>query len=505
MQNDILLEMKNISKIFPGCKALDNVDFTVRKGTVHALMGENGAGKSTLIKILTGVHVAEEGTMSFDGKKVKFHTPKEAQNGGISTIYQELDLIPELSIAENIFLGRELMNGKFISWKETVRRAQEIMDSLNIKVDVTDILSSKSTAIQQMVSMARAVSVNAKMVVMDEPTSSLDDKEVAVLFKVVRDLREKGVAIIFITHKLDEVFEISDEMTILKDGVVVKTSRIKDIDKLQMVSYMVGREADSIVNTKKDYSKVKVRDEAIVAAKGLCKKPKVIDQDIEVKKGEILGLAGLLGSGRTELARLLFGADKPEKGTVYINGNEVHLKGPRDAINHKLAFCFEDRKTEGIIPNMSVKENLTLGILDNISKMGVVSRKKQDEIVNDFIKKLKIKVSNPNQPIKSLSGGNQQKVLLARALAANPELLILDEPTRGIDVGAKKEILDITETLAMDGISVIIISSEIPELVSSCSKINVIRDGKTVGELTADEISEASILKSIAGHEEKEV
>ncbi len=502
MQNEILVEMKNISKIFPGCKALDNVDFTVRKGTVHALMGENGAGKSTLIKILTGVYVAEEGTMMLDGEEVKFHAPKEAQKKCISTIYQELDLIPELSIAENIFLGRENMRGKFINWKETVKRAQEIMDSIGIAVDVRDILSSKSTAIQQMVSMARAVSVNAKMVVMDEPTSSLDDKEVAVLFKVIRDLREKGVAIIFITHKLDEVFEISDEMTILKDGEVVKTSSIKDIDKLQMVSAMVGRDADSIVNAKKDYSKVKVRDEAIIKGTNLYHKPKVIDQEIEVKKGEILGLAGLLGSGRTELARLLYGADKLEKGKIEVNGEETHLKVPRDAIAKKIAFCFEDRKTEGIIPNMSVKENLTLGILDSISKFGVVSRKKQNEIVDDYIKKLKIKVSNPDQPIKSLSGGNQQKVLLARALATKPELLILDEPTRGIDVGAKKEILDITETLTQEeGLSVVIISSEIPELVSTCTKVNVIRDGKTVGELSREEISEASILHSIAGHE----
>jgi len=499
MSNDTLLQMKNITKVFPGCKALDHVDLTVKKGSVHALMGENGAGKSTLIKVLTGVHQADEGEMYLNSEKVYFSTPKEALDKGISTIYQELDLIPELTIAENIFLGREIMKGKLIDWKTTFDKAQEIIKSINLDIDVKSILSSHSTAIQQMVSIARAVSVQTKLVVMDEPTSSLDEKEVEILFKVIRDLKSRGVSIIFITHKLDEVFQICDEMTIMRDGVIVANTDVQSISKLKLVSLMVGRDSSGIIDQKKDYSKVNVRDESVLSVNNLSRKPKVVEQSLVLKKGEILGLAGLLGSGRTELARLVFGVDKPESGEIYVKEEKVHLKTPRAAIKKNMAFCFEDRKIEGIIPEMSVKDNITLAILPRISKMGVVSNKKQDEIVNKFIDALRIKVSDPDQPIKSLSGGNQQKVLLARALASNPELLILDEPTRGIDVGAKKEILDITESLAEEGIAVLLISSELQELVSSCSKISVIRDGKKVGELEGEEISEKAILKAIAG------
>mgnify|MGYP000892855890 CR=1 FL=1 len=499
MGNEILLQMKNITKVFPGCKALDNVDLTVKKGSVHALMGENGAGKSTLIKVLTGVHQADEGEMYLNGEKVHFSSPKEALDKGISTIYQELDLIPELSIEENIFLGREILKGKFIDWKQTFEKAREIMQSINIDIDVRSILSSHSTAIQQMVSIARAISVQARLVVMDEPTSSLDEKEVEILFKVINDLKSRGVSIIFITHKLDEVFQICDDMTIMRDGVVVANTDVQSISKLKLVSLMLGRDSSGIIDQKKDYSKVNIRDENVLIAENLSRKPKVINQSLNLKKGEILGLAGLLGSGRTELARLVFGVDRPECGDIYVKDEKVNLRTPRDAIKKNMAFCFEDRKVEGIIPEMSVKDNITLAIMPKISKMGVVSKKKQDEIVDKFIKALRIKVSDPEQPIKSLSGGNQQKVLLARALASDPELLILDEPTRGIDVGAKKEILDITESLAEEGIAVLLISSELQELVSSCSKINVIRDGKKVGELEGEEISEKAILKAIAG------
>ncbi len=499
MSHDILLQVNNVTKSFPGCKALDNVGLTVRKGSVHALMGENGAGKSTLIKVLTGVYQADEGEIFINGEKVFFSTPKEALDKGISTIYQELDLIPELSVAENIFLGREIMKGKLIDWKKTHEKAREIMESIHIDIDTKSTLSSHSTAIQQMVSIARAVSVQAKLVVMDEPTSSLDEKEVAILFQVIKDLKSRGVSIIFITHKLDEVFQICDEMTIMKDGVVVANADVEKISKLEMVSLMVGRDSSGIVDNKKDYSRVNVREESVLAVKNLKHGSKVVDQSLDLKKGEILGLAGLLGSGRTELVRLVFGVDKPESGEIYVKQEKVHFKSPRAAMKKNMAFCFEDRKVEGIIPNMSVKNNITLAILPRISKLGVVSNKKQDEIVGKYIDALKIKVSDPSQPIKSLSGGNQQKVLLARALASNPELLILDEPTRGIDVGAKKEILDITESLAEEGISVLLISSELQELVSSCSKISIIRDGKRVGELNGEEISEKEILKAIAG------
>lgn len=499
MSDNILLHMKNIDKQYPGVKALDNVEFKVSRGKVHALMGENGAGKSTLIKVLTGVATLDSGEVTLDGEKVTIHSPADANALGISSVYQELDLIPELSIAENIYLGREI-RGKagLINWKATRKAAKEILTSMGIDVDVRDILSTKSTAIQQMVSIARAISINAKLVVLDEPTSSLDTSEVQILFKVIRDLKSRGISVIFITHRLDEVFEMSDEMTILKDGVMVHTSEVADITRLEMVSKMIGADASSIVSYRKAYNDDKIKEDAIIKGTNLWHKPKVQGQDIEIKKGEILGLAGLLGSGRTELVRLLFGADHMLDGHVEINGKEVKLHSTRDAIANKLGYCSEDRKAEGIIPYMSVKDNLTLAIMENISKWGVISRKEQDEIVDKFIAALKIKVSNPNQPIRSLSGGNQQKVLLARWLCANPELLILDEPTRGIDVGAKKEILDLVENLASDGISVLMVSSELEELVQSCDRVQVIKDGQTVGGLKNEAITVEAIMDSIA-------
>ena len=499
MSNDILLHMKNINKQYPGVKALNNVELTVSRGKVHALMGENGAGKSTLIKVLTGVATMDSGEVLLDGESVSIHSPADANHKGISSVYQELDLIPELSIAENIYLGREKRNPLgLIDWKATEKAAAEILESMGIDVNVKDILSTKSTAIQQMVSIARAISINAKLVVLDEPTSSLDTSEVQILFDVIRDLKKRGISVIFITHRLDEVFEMSDEMTILKDGEMVHTCAIGDITRLEMVSKMIGADASSIVTYRKAYNDDKIKNESVIKGKNLWHKPKVKGQDIEIKKGEILGLAGLLGSGRTELVRLLFGADHMSEGSVEINGKAVKLSSTRVAIANKLGYCSEDRKAEGIIPYMSVKDNLTLAIMENISKYGVISRKEQEEIVDKFVRALKIKISDPNQPIRSLSGGNQQKVLLARWLCANPELLILDEPTRGIDVGAKKEILDLVEDLAAEGISVLMVSSELEELVQSCDRVQVIKDGKTVGGLKNEQITVEAIMDSIA-------
>ncbi|WP_461204706.1 sugar ABC transporter ATP-binding protein [Clostridium sp. DL1XJH146] len=498
MEKDILLHMKNISKIYPGVKALNDVELKVSRGKVHALMGENGAGKSTLIKVLTGVVAKDEGEVIFDGNKIEINCPTDANDNGISTVYQELDLIPELSICENIYLGREIKKRGFIDWKETEKRATEIMTSMGIDVNVKDILSSKSTAIQQMVSIARAISINAKLVVLDEPTSSLDASEVEILFNVIRDLKKRDIAVIFITHRLEEVFSMCDEMTILKDGELVATSDVKDITRLEMVSKMIGKDASSVVSYRKSYDESKIQDDSIIKGVNINSKPKVKNQNIDIKKGEILGLAGLLGSGRTELVRLIFGADLMTDGKLEINGKEQKINSPRDAIKNHIAFCSEDRKSEGIIPYMSVKENITISILPKISKWGIVNKKQQDEIVDKFIKALKIKVSSPNQTIRSLSGGNQQKVLLARWLCANPELLILDEPTRGIDVGAKKEILDLAEGLAKDGISVLVVSSELEELVQLCDRVQVIKDGSTVGQLKNNEITVDAIMNNIA-------
>ncbi len=498
MDEHILLDMKGISKNFPGVKALNSVDLEVKKGEVHALMGENGAGKSTLIKVLTGVYIEDEGEIYFEGQQIFTNTTLQAQKCGISTIYQELDLIPELSICENVFLGREIMKNGTIDWKTTEEKAKALLLDMGIKVDVRGILSRQSTAMQQMVSIARAISINARLVVMDEPTSSLDDKEVKVLFNVIKKLKAQDISVIFISHRLDEIFEICDAITILKDGERVGYSAIKDITKLELVSKMIGKDASKIISRKKSYNKDKKSNENIIETKNIVREPKVRGIDIEVKKGEVVGLAGLLGSGRTELVRLIFGADAPQSGEVYINGEKVRLNLPKDAIRKGLGFTPEDRKIEGIIPHMSVKENITLAMLPRLTKMGVVSRKEQEKIVNKYIEALKIKTPHMNQAVRNLSGGNQQKVILARWLCMNPELLILDEPTRGIDVGAKTEILDLIEKLADDNISVLMVSSEIEELMHACDRIAVIRDGKKVGELYAEEIGEEAIMNSIA-------
>ncbi len=501
MNNDLIMEMKGVTKIYPGVVALDSVDFKVHRGKVHALMGENGAGKSTLIKVLTGVIKKDAGEIILDGEHVEIHTVHDANRLGISAVYQELDLIPELSIGENIFLGREFLKRGLIDWKKTNLEAEKILSSMGINIEVTQRLSSISTAMQQMVSIARAISINAKLVVLDEPTSSLDTSEVEVLFKVIENLKSNGIAVIFITHRLDEVFEICDEMTILKDGKLVDAVDVDKITRLETVSKMIGRDAESIISGIRKQREKVIENDAVISGRKLNRFPKVNDQDIDVHKGEILGLAGLLGSGRTELARLLFGADTSEGGTIEIKGKRVKVRTPRDTIARNVAFCSEDRKIEGIIPHMSVKENITLASLDSVSKFGCVSKKKQNELIEKYIKSLRIKVADVDAPISSLSGGNQQKVILARWLCSNPELLILDEPTRGIDVGAKKEILDLVEQLAEEGISVLMISSILDELVKSCDRIQIIRDGNTIGELKGDEIDEHAILNIIAEEE----
>lgn len=501
MQQGVLLEMKNICKSFPGVKALSNVDFKVRRGEVHALMGENGAGKSTLIKILTGIYTKDSGKIIFDNKEINPASALQAQQLGISTIYQELNLIPYASICENIFLGREPKKFGMIDWKKIEQEADRLLSNMGIKVDVKQPLNAQSTAIQQMVSIARAVSINAKLVVMDEPTSSLDEKEVKVLFNVIRKLKEQNISVIFISHRLDEIFEICDNVTILKDGELVGESTVKELTKIKLISKMIGRDATSIVHKKKDYSQSKATDEVICRAKNVKKGVKLNGIDLEIKRGEIVGLAGLLGSGRTEFAKILFGADAYDEGELEIHGKKVKFKLPKDAINMNLAFCSEDRKMEGIIPHMSVRENITLAILPKLSRAGIVSKKKQDEIVTKYIKRLGIKTPSAEQLIRNLSGGNQQKALLARWLCMNPELVILDEPTRGIDVGAKAEIEELIQEMAAQGISVLMISSELEELVRGCDRVAVIRDGRKVKELEGQDISEENIMNAIAeGH-----
>ena len=498
MTSNILLQMKGICKSFVGVRALAGVNLQVKTGEVHALMGENGAGKSVLIKILTGIYSRDAGEIIFNGKPINLTSSLEAQKIGINTIYQELNLVPCLSIYENIFLGREMKKNGLIDWKATEQKADEILKGMGIEVDVKQHLSTQSTAIQQMVAIARAISINAKLVIMDESTSSLDDKEISVLFKVIRNLKEQNISVIFISHRLDEIFEICDTMTILKDGELVGEYEVKDMTKISMISKMIGRDASSIVNYKKDYTCTKIGDKIVCRVNNIHRGVKLRGIDLEIREGEVVGLAGLLGAGRTELAKVIFGSDTPDSGIIEVDGTKVKFKLPKDAIGMNLAFCSEDRKIEGIIPNMSVKENMTLALLPKLTKIGVVSTRKQNEIVDKFIKRLGIKTPHAEQKIRHLSGGNQQKVLLARWLCTKPRLVILDEPTRGIDVGAKSEIERLIQEMAAEGISVLMISSEMDELVRGCDRVAVIRDGKKIKELVEDEISEENIMKAIA-------
>lgn len=499
MEEDHLLEMTGICKTFPGVKALQDVDFSVKYGQVHALMGENGAGKSTLIKVLTGVYRKDAGQIVFDREPIFPTDASQSQELGISTIYQELNLVPFLSVAENIFIGREPKIRGFINWKAVESRAKTVLSDMGVEgVNVTEPLARQSVAIQQMVAIGRALSLDAKLLVMDEPTSSLSEKEVRVLFDVIRGLRQQNTSIVFISHKMDEVFEICDRVTILRDGRLVGSYPMRDLTKLKMVSLMIGRDATSVLDTKKPPSTEMDDRKVVLRARGLSKAPRTRKIDIDIKSGQVLGVAGLLGSGRTELARILFGDDIHDEGEIEIENKPARLRSPRDAIKLGLGFCSEDRKEEGIFPHMSVMENITIGVLPELSRGGVLSRKAQVQTAQTYIDKLRIKTTGPDQLMKELSGGNQQKVLLARWLCKKPILMILDEPTRGIDIGAKSEVGKIIAELADGGVAILMISSEMEELIRSCDRVAILSEGEKVGELGAKEISEEHIMRMIA-------
>ena len=499
MAEELLLEMTGICKAFSGVKALQDVDFSVACRQVHALIGENGAGKSTLIKVLTGIYQKDAGEILLDAESISLAGADQSQHAGISTIYQELNLAPYLSVAENIFIGREPKRFGLIDWKTIETRAEAILSDMGVDgVKVTKPLGEHSVAIQQMVAIARALSLEARLLVMDEPTSSLSETEVGILFDVIRRVKARGAAVIFISHKMDEVFEICDTATILRDGRLVGAYPMEDMTKLKMVSLMIGRDATSVLGDKKAVSAAPDDRKAVLSAKGLSRAHKTKQIDIDIATGQVLGVSGLLGSGRTELAKILFGDDIPDEGEIEIDGEPARLKSPRDAIKLGLGFCSEDRKAEGIFPNMSVMENMTIGILGELSRVGVMSSGAQARVAETYIKKLKIKASGPHQRMKELSGGNQQKVLLARWLCKKPILMILDEPTRGIDLGAKSEIEEIIAELAGGGVAVIMISSEMEELIRSCDRIAVLSEGRKVGELTGREISEEHLVDMIA-------
>ena len=499
MEENHLLQMTGICKAFPGVKALQDVDFSVTRGEVHALMGENGAGKSTLVKVLTGVYHKDAGSIVFDGKSISPADAAQSQHAGISTIYQELNLAPFLSIAENIFIGREPKKYGFIDWKAVENGARMILADMGVQgVDVTEPLGEQSLAIQQMVAIARALSLDAKLLVMDEPTSSLSETEVGLLFDVIRRVKQHETSIVFISHKMNEVFEICDRATILRDGRLVGSYPMRDLTKLKMVSLMIGRDATSVLHKKKTVSAGLDDCESVLRAEGLSRAHRTKEIDIDIRSGEVLGVAGLLGSGRTELAKILFGDDIPDRGVIEIENASARLRSPRDAISLGVGFCSEDRKAEGVFPHMSVMENITIGLLAELATGGVLSKKAQTSIARTYIDKLGIKTSGPRQRMSELSGGNQQKVLLARWLCKKPVLMILDEPMRGIDLGAKSEIEDIIAQLAANGVAVLMISSEMEELIRSCDRVVVLSEGRKVGQLTAREISEEHIMQMIA-------
>ena len=500
--NNVLVEIKDVSKHFPGVKALDHVSLSIRRGEVHALSGENGAGKSTLIKILTGVYTYDEGSIIFDGSPVAFKSTNESQKAGIGSVYQELNMIPYLSVAENIYIGDYPMGKTGIEWKELYENAQNQLDSLNIDVDAKKQLNELSTAQQQMVSIVRAVSRDCKLIILDEPTSSLDTKEVKTLFSLVRQLKEKGVAFIFITHRMEEIYQICDRITVLKDGHFIGTYQAEDLNQYQLVTLMVGREITQ--QRKQTYFSPEKDQNYVVEVRNLAKKPKVKDVSFGISRGEIVGLAGLLGSGRTEVAEMLFGSEMPDAGEILYEGILQKNISPTKAVRAGLAFCTENRRLDGIVPNMSVKNNIVLACMKQISRLGFVISRKRLALVNRYIEELRIKTPTPEQRIRNLSGGNQQKALLARWMATNPKLIILDEPTRGIDVGAKQEVERLVQQIASQGIGVLLISSEIPELVRNCDRVIVLREGEQVGELAGAQISEEAIMQIIAQNYEQE-
>lgn len=498
MNAEYLFKAEKISKSFPGVKALINVDFCLRKGEIHSLMGENGAGKSTLIKVLTGIYEKDNGQISLENQLINPGSAEEAQRLGISTVYQEVNLCENLSVAENIFIGREPKKNGIIDWKEMYRKAEFLLkEKLNIEIDVKQILSSYSTAIQQMVAIARAVDISSGVLILDEPTSSLDNNEVKKLFEVMRNLKSKGMGIVFVSHFLDQVFEITDRITVLRNGELIGEYQTNHITRSELVSKMIGKEwGESSHTHKKQVSKIEEID--FLRTNRLEKKGSINPINLSIRKGEVLGLAGLLGSGRTELAKLLFGIDSSDEGVLVIDNEQIKSMNPKLAIGKGLGFCPEDRKVEGIIGELTIRENIMLALQTKKGIFNYIPLKEQKEIARKYIELLNIKTPSMEQRIENLSGGNQQKVILARWLATNPKLLILDEPTRGIDVGSKSEIRNLILDLAAEGMSILFISAELDEMVACCDRVVVLRDRYQIGELEGEQMSVSKIMEMIA-------
>ncbi len=505
-----LLQLRGIGKRFPGVVALSGVDFTLRAGEVHALLGENGAGKSTLIKVLTGVYAPDAGEIVLDGRAIRPDSPKDAELAGISTVYQEVNLVPSLSVAENLTLGRDTTRGGFINWRRIRRHAREALARLEVECDVEAELGSLSVALQQMVAIARALDMRARLLVLDEPTASLDEKEVAELFKIMRRLRAEGLGIVFVTHFLEQVYEISDRITVLRNGALVGEFPTAELPRLALIGRMLGREVADEAGRKVDETDGSAATPTpaagaaplVLEAKALGRRGAIEPLDLELRRGEVTGLAGLLGSGRTETARTLFGIEPADTGEIRVKGEAVAIRSAGAAVKLGLAFCSEDRKGEGILPNLSVRENLIFALQARRGAWKRVSAAEQEKLCEHYIRALRIKTPSPDTPIRNLSGGNQQKVLLARWLATRPELIILDEPTRGIDIGARADVEQLIAKLRADGLAVLLISSEIEEIVRNCTRVYVLRDRKLVGEVNGAEVETQRLMRAMAGHDE---
>ena len=495
MSENIVLKMSNISKTFPGVKALSNVDFTLREGEIHALMGENGAGKSTLIKVLTGVHDFQTGEIymvkNAGGKPelIVNHSPQEAQQNGISTVYQEVNLCPNLTVAENLFIGREPRRFGMIDWRTMNRKSAEVLKNLDIHVAPTQSLDECSLAIQQMIAIARAVDMKCRVLILDEPTSSLDDDEVQKLFVLMRKLRAEGVGIIFVTHFLEQVYEVCDRITVLRNGELVGEYEVESLPRVKLVSKMMGKDFDDLADIKGEYKHEK-HLEPLIEAKGLGHAGTIRPFDLTINKGEVIGLTGLLGSGRSELVRTIYGADKADSGVLKVKGKDTKISSPLDAMKAGMAYLPEDRKKEGIIADLSVRENIILALQAKRGMFKLLSRKQMEEFADKYIDLLQIKTASRETPIKSLSGGNQQKVIIARWLLTNPDYLILDEPTRGIDIGTKTEIQKLVLQLADEGKAIVLITHDIDLAFHIADRVAVFYAGTTLEIADANDFLE---------------
>lgn len=490
------VEMRNIKKSFGGVKALDGVSLQVKKGEIHALMGENGAGKSTIMKILAGSLQKDDGEIFIDGKAVDIKNPGEGMKQGISIIYQELMLVPDLTVAENIFIDSLNKEYKMIDWKKLKVRAQEYLDEIGFShIKASDEVSGLTVAYQQVVEICKALSRNASVLILDEPTSVLSSKEVAYLFKLLRNLRQQGVAVIYISHRLDEVMDLCDRVTIMRDGRYIATVDTDSITQKELADMMVGRALQDY------YPERNVEiGEVNFEVRNICRGRMVQDISFQVRKGEVLGINGLVGAGRTEVVRAIFGADKKESGQIFLDGREVTIRSPKDALRNGIGLLPEDRKTQGVLLDLSIRDNITLGCLKLfVSILGKINRKKETDFINDMVRRMAIKAGNIENNVSSLSGGNQQKVAIAKLLASNCKVLLLDEPTRGVDVGAKREIYKIINDFAAQGYSIVMISSEMPEIIGMCDRVLVMRDGRAAGELDKKECSESNLISYSMG------